>query len=40
VLYNFGTDRVTAFAKHRLLEKQGKKLSAVQIRRSSTQQAA
>jgi hypothetical protein len=40
VLYNFGTDRVTAFAKHRLLEKQGKKLSAVQIRRASTQQAA
>jgi len=32
VLYDFGTDRVAAFSIHRQLEKQGKKLSAVQIK--------
>lgn len=32
VLYDFGADRVAAFSIHRQLEKQGKKLSAVQIK--------
>ena len=32
VLYDFGTDRVAAFSIHRQLEKQGKKLSAVQVK--------
>lgn len=32
ILYDFGTDRVAAFSIHRQLEKQGKKLSAVQIK--------
>lgn len=32
VLYDFGTDRVAAFSIHRQLEKQGKKLSAIQIK--------
>lgn len=39
-LHQFDTDRVKAFAKHRLLERQGKKLSAVQTRRSSVNRVA
>jgi len=35
VIHQFGNDRVAAFAHHRQLEKQGKKLSAVQIRKPS-----
>lgn len=34
-IHQFGTDRVAAFARHRQLEKQGKKLSAVQIKKLS-----
>jgi hypothetical protein len=33
IIHHFGTDRVAAFAHHRQLEKQGKKLSAVQIKK-------
>lgn len=40
VLHQFGTDRVKAFAQHRLLERQGKKLSAVQIQRLAVARAA
>lgn len=40
VLHQFGTDRVRAFAQHRLLERHGKKLSAVQIRKPSIARAA
>jgi len=40
VLHQFGTDRVKAFAQHRLLERQGKKLSAVQIQRAVVAKAA
>lgn len=39
VMHQFDTDRVKAFARHRLLERQGKKLSAVQTRRASTSTA-
>lgn len=40
VMHQFDTDRVKAFVKHRLLERQGKKLSAVQIRKASVDKAA
>lgn len=40
VLHQFDTDRVKAFAKHRLLERQGSKLSAVQTRKLATIKAA
>lgn len=40
VLHQFGTDRVKAFAQHRLLERRGKKLSAVQTRKPSVARAA
>jgi hypothetical protein len=40
ILHQFDTDRVKAFATHRLLERQGKKLSAVQIRKLSVKTAA
>lgn len=40
VLHQFGTDRVKAFAKHRLLERQGRKLSAVQTQKPSVVSAA
>lgn len=40
VLHQFDTDRVKAFAKHRLLERQGKKLSAVQTRKLSVSRVA
>ena len=40
VLHQFDTDRVKAFAKHRVLERQGKKLSAVQTRRTSVSRVA
>lgn len=33
ILHHFNTDRVTAFVSHRRLERQGKKLSAIQIKR-------
>jgi hypothetical protein len=33
IIHHFGTNRVAAFASHRQLEKQGKKLSAVQIKK-------
>lgn len=35
-VYDFGTDRVAAFTKHRELERQGKKLSAVKIKKGET----
>jgi hypothetical protein len=34
ILHDFGTDRVSAFTTHRLLEVQGKTLSVVQIKRA------
>lgn len=40
IVYDFGTDRVAAFTKHRELERQGKKLSAVQIKRPEVGKAA
>lgn len=39
-LHQFGADRVKAFAKHRLLERQGRKLSAVQTRKPSASRVA
>lgn len=39
VIHQFGSDRVAAFAYHRQLEKQGKKLSAVQIKKQSVVRA-
>jgi len=33
VVYDFGRDRVAAFSLHRQLERQGKKLSAVQLKK-------
>lgn len=39
VIYQFGNDRVAAFAAHRQLEKQGKKLSAVQLKKQSSARA-
>jgi len=35
IIHQFGSDRVAAFAQHRQLEKQGKKLSAVQIKKQN-----
>lgn len=35
IVHRFGADRVAAFVNHRQLEKQGKKLSAVQIEKRS-----
>lgn len=40
VLHQFGADRVKAFVRHRLLERQGKKLSAVQTRKLSVDSVA
>lgn len=39
ITHRFGTDRVAAFANHRQLEKQGKKLSAVQTQKQSVVKA-
>lgn len=36
IIHQFGSDRVAAFARHRQLERQGKKLSAVQIKKLNT----
>lgn len=33
IVHQFGSNRVAAFAQHRQLEKQGKKLSAVQLKK-------
>lgn len=33
IVHDFGPNRVAAFASHRQLERQGKKLSAVQIKK-------
>jgi hypothetical protein len=35
IIHQFGADRVAAFASHRQLEKQGRKLSAVQIKKTT-----
>lgn len=39
-IHQFGTNRVKAFAMHRQLECQGRKLSAVQTRRSTSNKIA
>ena len=39
IVHQFGSDRVAAFAHHRQLERQGKKLSAVQIKKLNTVKA-
>lgn len=39
IIHQFGSDRVAAFAQHRQLEKQGRNLSAVQIKKQGAVRA-